>query len=127
MPRPPRIHVDDSLYHAEKTKNKNQKPKNEKTKNEKRVKSFVVKSLRGNKRKRITKDGTPMADGRGLLHRPFSSRFLAHSKQRPRGGVLALRFSLHGDPGRGDLERRRGERERMKDESGRMNRQSRRA
>jgi hypothetical protein len=58
MPRPPRIHVDGALYHAEKTKNKNEKQKNP-------VKSFVVKSPRGNKRKRITKDlplwQTPMA------------------------------------------------------------------
>ena len=31
--------------------------------NKKRVKFFVVKSFRGNKRKRITKDLTPMAHG----------------------------------------------------------------
>jgi len=62
-------------------------------------------------------------DGRGLLHRSLPAGLLAASKQRRGGGVLLLRFSLHGDPGRGDLERRWGEGERMKDESGRMNRQ----
>ncbi|MBI2531581.1 MAG: hypothetical protein HYW03_05100 [Deltaproteobacteria bacterium] len=37
--------------------------------NEKRVKFFVVKSFRGNKRKRITKDLTPMADLAAIAQR----------------------------------------------------------